>query len=62
MGLIGGIALSAALSFLLPTIQSPISLGGSVWIRGVGGELTNKFSSNATGASRAARTKPRGYP
>jgi hypothetical protein len=33
-----------------PGDPKPDQEGGGVWTRGVGGEVTNKFSSNATGA------------
>src|SRR5229473_2202274 len=32
-----------------PNDPKPDQPGGGVWVRGVGGEVTNKFSSNATG-------------
>ena len=36
-----------------PGDPKPDQEGGGVWVRGVGGEVTNKFSSNATGALNA---------
>src|SRR6266700_6407169 len=32
-----------------PNDPKPDQPGGGIWIRGVGGEVTSKFSSNATG-------------
>jgi opacity protein-like surface antigen len=41
-----------------PNDPKPDQPGGGVWIRGVGGEVTNKFSSNATGTIVSAAAVP----
>src|ERR1700688_3409319 len=41
-----------------PGDPKPNQPGGGVWIRGVGGEVTNKFSSNATGTIVSAAAVP----
>ena len=41
-----------------PNDPTPDQPGGGVWIRGVGGEVTNKFTSNATGNVNAGIFNP----
>src|ERR1035438_5501361 len=41
-----------------PGDPKPDQPGGGVWIRGVGGEVTNKFTSNATGNVNAGIFNP----
>jgi opacity protein-like surface antigen len=41
-----------------PNDPKPDQPGGGVWIRGVGGEVTNKFTSNATGNVNAGIFNP----
>jgi opacity protein-like surface antigen len=41
-----------------PGDPKPDQPGGGVWVRGVGGEVTNKFSSNATATLTSAASPP----
>src|ERR1700687_1734669 len=41
-----------------PNDPKPDQPGGGVWVRGVGGEVTNKFSSTATGNINAGIFNP----
>jgi opacity protein-like surface antigen len=41
-----------------PGDPKPDQPGGGVWVRGVGGEVTSKFSSNATGTITSAASGP----
>jgi opacity protein-like surface antigen len=41
-----------------PGDPKPDQPGGGVWVRGVGGEVTNKFSSNSTGTITSAGSGP----
>jgi len=43
-----------------PNDPKPDQPGGGVWVRGVGGEVTNKFTSNSTGALTAGAGAPAG--
>jgi hypothetical protein len=45
-----------------PGDPKPDQPGGGVWVRGVGGEVTNKFSSNSTGTITSGAGGPPFFP